>query len=262
MSEVALRTMKLTEEGLLKDSFTAISTSFGWFNTLELNANRHTLSRSRRKFPWTGGIIQLVERGRDMRLKESGMPEESEWERYFRPKKALSMLGLKKGMVLADLGCGYGTFTLAGAEIVGKMGFVYAVDIERGMVERVGERAAKKGFRNVRAIRGDITSLKSTELPDGSVDFALLANVVHGTRGKIRLLKDVIRVLRPNGRIAILNWKIGKTPRGPPVKIRPTTEGTVSYLVRAGYEDAKITDIPPHHYAVVALRPLAAGVKR
>jgi len=194
-----------------------------------------------------------------MLLKESDMSREDEWERYFRPKETLSMLGLRKGMVLADLGCGYGTFTLAGAEIVGKAGFVYAVDINRRMVERAKERSTMKGFRNVRAMRGDITSLKRTELLDQSVDFALLANIIHGTRGKIGLLKGVARILRPHGRIAILNWKVCETPRGPSMEIRPTPESTVSYLVRAGYRNAKVRDIPPYHYAVVAFRPLAAS---
>jgi len=197
-----------------------------------------------------------------MRLKESGMPEEDEWERYFRPKETLLLMGLRKGMVFADLGCGYGTFALAGAEIVGKAGVIYAVDINRRMVEYVEKRNTMRGFRNIRAMRGDITSLKRLGLPDQSVDFALLANVFHGTRGKVGLLRGVARILRPYGRIAIMNWKVCKTPRGPPIKIRPTPESTVSYLVRAGYRNAKVRDIPPYHYAVVALRPLATGAHR
>jgi len=70
-----------------------------------------------------------IERGSTLRLKESDMPEEDEWEKYFRPFETLTRLGLKKGVTFVDLGCGYGTFTLAASSIVGSEGHVYAVDI-------------------------------------------------------------------------------------------------------------------------------------
>ena len=47
--EVAIKTMKLTEEGLVQNGFTAIRTPFGWFNTLELKAKGHPLSRISKK---------------------------------------------------------------------------------------------------------------------------------------------------------------------------------------------------------------------
>jgi len=43
--ETALKTLKLTEEGLVRRSFNVIRTPFGWFNTLELKAKGHPLSR-------------------------------------------------------------------------------------------------------------------------------------------------------------------------------------------------------------------------
>ena len=47
--EVAVKIMKLTEEGLVQNGFTAIRTPFGWFNTLELKAKGHPLSRVAKK---------------------------------------------------------------------------------------------------------------------------------------------------------------------------------------------------------------------
>lgn len=47
--EVALKTLKLTEEDLVKNGFTVTRTPFGWFNTLELKAKGHPLSRVAKK---------------------------------------------------------------------------------------------------------------------------------------------------------------------------------------------------------------------
>ncbi len=190
-----------------------------------------------------------------MRLKESDMPSEDEWEGYFRPKEALTKLGLRKGMAFADLGCGYGTFTLAAAEVVGTAGFVYAVDIDPRMVRRVRRRISRDGFRNARAMVGDITSLQKSRFPKKSLDFVLLANVIHGTKAKVGLLEEVAKLLKSGGHVAVVNWKLRKTPRGPPMRMRPTSRSIVLALERAGFKNIRVKDIPPHHYGAVASAP-------
>ena len=86
-------------------------------------------------------------------------------------------------------------------------------------------------------------------------DFLLLANIIHGTKNKVRLLKKAADMLRPNGVVAILNWNVGKTPRGPPMRMRPTKNETVELLNEAGYVTPIVVDVPPYHYAVVAHLP-------
>jgi ubiquinone/menaquinone biosynthesis C-methylase UbiE len=180
------------------------------------------------------------------------MPEENEWKKYFQPFETLTMLGLKKGMTFVDLGCGYGTFTLAASSIVGIKGQVYAVDIDRENVERVAARAKEEGLENVTALVGDITTESGIGLPSHGADFVLLANVIHGTRRRVSLLGKVKNILRVGGIIAILNWKLSETPRGPPMQMRPTPQQSVRYLVQAGFDDPLVLDAPPHHYAVMA----------
>ncbi len=193
-------------------------------------------------------------------LRESDLPSESEWKRYFPfPKKTLKALGLKKGMVIADLGCGYGTFAIPAAEIVGKKGRVYAVDLDPKMIDLVSSKSKLRDLKNVIVVVDDITALaRSTVIKNNlksGADFVLLANVMHGTRNKVTFLRSVKSILSrksPKGSIAVLNWKVAKTPRGPPMKIRPTEEQTVSYLLKAGYHSPSVKQMPPYHYAVTA----------
>ena len=187
-----------------------------------------------------------------MRLRESDMPEENEWEKYFRPSETLIRLGLKKGMVFIDLGCGYGTFTLAASSVVGVTGHVYAVDIDKGNIERVVVRAKERGLKNITALVGDMMAETWIKLSSHGADFVLLANVIHGTRRRVNLLGRVKSALRVGGIVAVLNWKLTETPRGPPKKMRPTPEESVGYLVQAGFTGPRILDMPPYHYAVTA----------
>ncbi len=108
-------------------------------------------------------------------------------------------------MVLADLGCGYGTFSIPAAKIVGKSGHVFAVDIDKKMVERVQERANRMKLRNISTSIGNILSKKGLQIPRKSVDIALLANIIHGTIKRVYLLKEIRSIIRPGGSIAIIN---------------------------------------------------------
>lgn len=187
-----------------------------------------------------------------LRLKETDMPREKEWQTYFSPRKTLVALGLEKGMVVADLGCGYGTFAIAAMQIVGKNGKVYALDIDPKMLRVVTKRAREKHLRNLIPILVDISAGKKGRETHITVDFALLANIIHGTKNKVRLLKATANLLKPNGVVAVLNWKVEKTPRGPPMRMRPTKKQTVRWLNQAGYVSHTVMDVPPYHYAVVA----------
>ena len=186
-------------------------------------------------------------------LRETDMPYEKEWRRYFHPRKALESFGLTEGMVLLDFGCGYGTFSIAAARIVGKRGLVYALDIDKKMINIVKRKAQSTHVRNINTMVVDISSLRNMKLPRS--DFVLFANVIHGTRNKVRLLRGARRFLKPRGRVVVMNWKVDAgTPRGPPMNLRPTEEETLDYLRKAGYKRAKVLDVPTYHYAAIAQR--------
>jgi SAM-dependent methyltransferase len=71
-----------------------------------------------------------------MKVRDSGMPDETYWESFFDTEKILRMFGLEKvSGDIVEFGCGYGTFTLSAARLIG--GVVYAFDIEPEMVEQV-----------------------------------------------------------------------------------------------------------------------------
>jgi len=183
-----------------------------------------------------------------MKTRESGMPDESMWSGFFSPEQTLAKLGLTElcGDV-ADFGCGYGTFTIPAARIV--RGTVFAFDIEAEMVDATFRKAREAGLNNVHVERRDFV-VEGTGLPDSSIDYVMLFNILH-CEDPLVLLREARRILREDGLLAIMHWNHDpNTPRGPSMSIRPHPERCRDWAKQVGFRSPlpdKI-DLPPYHY--------------
>ena len=190
-----------------------------------------------------------------MKVRDSGMPDEDMWIGFFDPAKVLSIFGLGRGVHdLVEFGCGYGTFTLAAAGITS--GTVHALDIEPEMVDFVRQKCVNAGITNVQAELRDFVS-EGTGLADNSMDAALLFNILHHEE-PVALMKEALRVLKPNGMLAVIHWNYDPTtPRGPAMEIRPRPEQCIEWGTTAGFDFNEVDryDLPPHHYGLLFKKP-------
>jgi SAM-dependent methyltransferase len=190
-----------------------------------------------------------------MKVRDSGMPDEEMWSGFFNPEQTLKVFGLDQGVHdLVEFGCGYGTFTLAAAKLF--TGTVHALDIEPEMVSAVEEKCRAAGIVNVRATLRDFVAT-GTGLADDSMDAALLFNILHHEE-PVALMHEAWRVLKPNGRLAVIHWNYDPaTPRGPAMEIRPRPEQCIAWGVAAGlrFDESNRFDLPPHHYGLLFSRP-------
>ncbi len=105
----------------------------------------------------------------------------------------------------ADLGCGFGHFTIAMARLAGPAGTVVAVDLQPQMLARVRRRAARAGLSaRIRLHQADAAGLRL----DGKFDFALAHWMVHEVGDQRAFLRAVAAALMPGGRLALVE------PRG------------------------------------------------
>ncbi len=190
--------------------------------------------------------------GEQLKIRESGMPDEEIWASFFDPDRTLERLGCDaaRGNV-AEFGCGYGLFTLAAARIVS--GTVFALDIEPDMVALTSEKARGAGLENVVAIQRDFLA-EGSGLPDQSCDYAMLFNILH-LEEPVTLLREAKRVLAPSGLVGIMHWNYDpSTPRGPSMEIRPRPEQCAEWAIEAGFRVDRYEDLPccPYHYGIVA----------
>lgn len=169
-------------------------------------------------------------------------PERRRWQ---DPEVVLDALGVKAGMVVADIGAGPGFFSLPAARRVGPSGKVYALDVEPMMVERVREQAAKEGIHNLDAL---VSQESHLPLPDRAVDVALLVSVLHEALDPSRLLQETVRVLREGGTLAIVEWNKERQEWGPPFEERLAPQQVEDMLAAAGYHSIVPFVVGPRHY--------------
>ena len=182
------------------------------------------------------------------------MPTQEMWQSFFDPIAVLTKLGLDTncGDVL-EFGCGYGTFTIPAALKV--RGKVYAIDIEPEMLAISKAKANDAGLHNIELMQRDFVA-DGSGLADSAVDYVMLFNILHAEE-RMALLREAWRVLRPNGKLAIIHWNFDSaTPRGPSMSIRPKTGQCRVWAEEVGFVAISPTDIdlPPYHYGLVLER--------
>ncbi len=119
---------------------------------------------------------------------------------FFLPRMhILKEVGIKRGFYVLDYGCGPGSYIGPLAELVGKTGKIYALDIHPLAIHRVQSIASKRQLKNVETICSDC----QTGLPDNSVDVVLLYDTLHALSEPDRVLEELHRVLKPNGILSV-----------------------------------------------------------
>lgn len=191
-----------------------------------------------------------------MKGRESGMPEAAYWSTFFDAGAALESL-LRGGPVVGDVvefGCGYGTFTVPMAKRTD--GIVTALDIDTEMIAATGAQAEREGVTNIRTELRDFV-VDGTALPEQSQSHAMIYNLLH-IEDPLGLLREAHRVLADGGTISVMHWRSDiETPRGPSLKIRPTPQQCVDWLIEAGFDEIAHVDLSgscPYHFGVVAKR--------
>ena len=167
---------------------------------------------------------------------------------YLPPAEAASRLNLAPGQVVADIGAGSGYFSIPFAGCLAPGGRVYAVDFQPEMLAILAARL--KGDEPIEARLG---AASETGLPDSSCDIAFLAMIWHELDDREAVLAECRRVLRPSGRVAILDWRGDLSgPPGPPEDHRVRREALESLLSECGWHVESAADFGPYAYLVVA----------
>ncbi len=188
-----------------------------------------------------------------MKIRESGMPSEAWWASFFDVEILLDRLDIRnlKGDIV-DLGCGYGTFTVAAA--VRTAGTIYAFDIESAMVQTTAAKVRERSLENVVVRERDFLT-EGTGLPAASCVYVMAFNILHAAEPQ-RILEEAWRILRPEGRIGIVHWIVDpSTPRGPTLALRPEPEQCRTWLRASGFTvHCPRIQLPPFHYGVVGVK--------
>ncbi|MBI2475978.1 MAG: methyltransferase domain-containing protein [Candidatus Taylorbacteria bacterium] len=170
------------------------------------------------------------------------------------PQKNIEQFSLAPGSHVADLGSGAGFYTMAAARAVGKLGRVYAIDALKEMLQKIKNEAQRSGLPNIEALWGDIEKLGGTRLADASVDSALVCNTLFQLERKNDFPLEVKRILKPGGRVLVVDWKESFGGLGPQPEHVFSEEDARSLFEKAGFDFERGIKAGEHHYGLIFRR--------
>jgi len=164
----------------------------------------------------------------------------------------IAIAGVEAGMRVADLGCGnLGYFAFMTAKAVGKNGVVYAVDILKSVLEAVENKARQEGFENVKVVWSNLEKVGATKIPAGSLDVAYIHNMLFQSTDDAAVLKEAYRLVKPGGKVLVIDWLKIATPFGPTIGERIDAEEAKKCGVGAGFKLLQEFEAGPYHYGLV-----------
>lgn len=160
------------------------------------------MTRAPLRFPLLAALVLLLA---TQLLAQDERFVEGPWERRLNrrqpPAQVMDAIGLERAMTVAEVGAGGGRYTVWLADRVGPEGRVLANDVDPDALARLEARCERLGLDNVELVRGEVADPR---FPPGVADLAFMVNVYHHLERPVELLRALRPVLRPGGRLAIV----------------------------------------------------------
>ena len=172
----------------------------------------------------------------------------------------IAELNLNGDETFMDLGCGDGHIAIKVVEEYLPDGTVYAVDVYDASIEDMETYKQENNIENLINIEADVTKgIPGVE--DGSIDVVLMVNVFHGFKASRRIdeaISEFARIIKRDGKIAIMDYKAWDVPKGPPTPVRSSPEELEEYFAKHGLKKIYLNeeigeDIPQgkSHYLIM-----------
>ena len=174
--------------------------------------------------------------------------ERGEREREERTDLLVPALGLKAGMVVADVGAGTGYFTWRMARAVAPGGQVHAVDVQPEMIDLLKRAMVERRVSNVLP---SLASAKDAGLGAATLDLALMVDVYHELEYPHEVVAGLVHALKPGGRLVLVEYRAEDAT----VPIKPLHKMSVAQVRREigvhGLESERTIDVLPWQHVLV-----------
>ena len=168
------------------------------------------------------------------------------------PSKVFEKIGLHSGMRVADLGCGRtGHFVMPAAKAVGDIGIVYALDIQKEILEDLKSRAKSGGMSNIETVWADLENQKSVPIQSFTLDACWLVSVMHQIKNQVAALFNAASLVKPGGFLAIVDWikKLGAL--GPDASKLVSRDFVKENMLKQGFELIEDFSINDYQFCLI-----------
>lgn len=172
------------------------------------------------------------------------------------PKKILGEnLHLEPAKIVGDLGCGgAGYFTMAAARMVGDQGQVYAVDILKTVLSSVESKARMQKLYNVKPIWSNLEIVGATSIPEASLDYALLINILFQSHKHKEIMTEAVRLMKPGAKLLVIDWDRGNNALGPADDDKVDQERVRQYATELGLAEVNDFKAGQYHFGMIFMK--------
>jgi len=180
---------------------------------------------------------------------------ESGGTQFLKPQDLIKKAEITEGMHVADLGCGnLGYFIIPLAKLVGKNGKAYAVDILKPVLEAVKSRAKLEGISNIETVWTNLEKVGATDIDQSSLDLAMIVNVLYQNKEYAPIIEEASRLLKPAGKLIVVDWKKSGIPFGPPVEQRVDVNEIKNIAANFQLELTEETEVGEYFWGLVFVK--------
>lgn len=166
------------------------------------------------------------------------------------PATVVSHFHIREGDSVADYGAGSGYFIEVLARKVGQQGRVYACEIQKELVEKIGTLARSKGLSVVNALWCDLEQERGLKIADGVLDVGIMVNTLFQLEERVVALKEVFRTLRSGGKFFIVDWSESFSGLGPQPNQVVSEQEAHALAEENGFVYEHTFDAGNHHYGL------------
>ena len=155
---------------------------------------------------------------------------------------------------IGDFGCGTGYFSIPLAKKIGKEGKVYSLDVVPEKLEAVESQAKTLGLTNLIIKRVNLENKEGSKLRAESVDWVIMKDVLFQNKEKSNMLEEAKRILKPGGKILLVEWKTEDTAIGPDKTLRISKEKAMELVNKSELGIAKEITAGDFHYGYILIK--------
>ncbi|MGG1573487.1 class I SAM-dependent methyltransferase [Fictibacillus sp. NRS-1165] len=166
---------------------------------------------------------------RRFNIKKKALLDSPERRKLLPPEKLLSLLSIKSNDSILDLGAGTGYFTIPASIMT--QGDVYALDLEKELLDVIQSQIEEQNISNIHLIQGKAQAIP---LASSSIDIVIASLILHAVEPLSKGICEIYRVMKQGAYLLCFEWEKKESPMGPPIHIRiPSEEMEALFLEKS-----------------------------
>ena len=167
------------------------------------------------------------------------------------PATNLNKLGLTDGMKVVDLGAGSGFYSIEAAKRVGATGRIYAVDVQKDLLERLRSVASSQGLHNIEVVWGNAEKIGGTKIRESIADRVVASNILFQIEKPDDFALEIKRVTKPGGKVLVVDWS--EVSALSPKTVDSEMQAKALFE-KAGFKLEQSFGAGDHHYGLIFTR--------